>query len=362
MKIVFRVTNLTNGGAEKVVLSLAQQFKKNHDVVIVVDNNDGENFFVAKEYGIIIHNLAVERTLSSIVPFAKFIKKFKPDIIYSALTDPNAAAVISNFIAGNRAKLIVSEHAPVVKHWKGKSILRKVQLWCYVIFLYRLCSAVVCVSKGLAIELKKYSFLSNVHTLYNPIRTLAASNINVRNEKFTILTVGRITKAKDLECLLRTASLLKDLNIQFRWNIVGSVEDKDYFDKVLKLVTLYDLKDVIEFHPFTNQLEKFYENADLFVLTSAWEGFGNVIVEALQFGLTVVATDCDYGPREILENGLYGHLVPVGDHTKLAELIYKCVIGDGILSRDLLINRSKYFAEESVFNQYSLFFKKIAHK
>jgi glycosyltransferase involved in cell wall biosynthesis len=62
-------------------------------------------------------------------------------------------------------------------------------------------------------------------------------------------------------------------------------------------------------------------NCDLFVQSSAWEGFGNALVEAAALGIPVVSTDCDYGPRDILQNGRYGPLVPVGDSDALAEAI-----------------------------------------
>ena len=93
-----------------------------------------------------------------------------------------------------------------------------------------------------------------------------------------------------------------------------------------------------------------FRSADLFVLSSQWEGFGNVIVEALECGVPVVSTDCPSGPSEILDNGIYGRLVPVGDAAMLSAAIIQSL--DDKYDRELLISRAKYFSVRNVSDQY----------
>jgi glycosyltransferase involved in cell wall biosynthesis len=88
----------------------------------------------------------------------------------------------------------------------------------------------------------------------------------------------------------------------------------------------------------------------VFALSSAWEGFGNVLVEAMAVGTPVVATDCPSGPREILEDGRYGPLVPVGDHEALAEAIERTL--DSPLDRALLRKAGERYTLDRSVNAY----------
>jgi glycosyltransferase involved in cell wall biosynthesis len=94
----------------------------------------------------------------------------------------------------------------------------------------------------------------------------------------------------------------------------------------------------------------YYRSADLFVLSSDYEGFGNVIVEALTCGLPVVSTDCRSGPAEILENGRYGRLVPVGDAAALTQAMLESL--DATHDREVLMRRAQDFSPERIANQY----------
>src|SRR5690625_7627691 len=90
--------------------------------------------------------------------------------------------------------------------------------------------------------------------------------------------------------------------------------------------------------------------AYLFVLSSKWEGFGNVLVEALACGCSVVSTDCPGGPREILDNGKYGKLVPVGDADEMAKAILSSL--ESPTNKKTLINRGYEFTKEKSVNEY----------
>ena len=101
-----------------------------------------------------------------------------------------------------------------------------------------------------------------------------------------------------------------------------------------------------------------YRSADLFVLSSLWEGFGNVVVEALECGVPIVSTEGAGGPREILDNGRYGRLVPPGNPALFAKAMTEALMSD--LDRESLIKRSQAFSVTEISKQYLDYFESVS--
>lgn len=358
MKIVFRISSLGFGGAEQVFLSLAKQFayKPNIEILFLVDRENGQNVKTAKELGFCVRSLDAKRTLYSILPMKKFIEQEKPDVIISAYTDTNAACLIGGVISQHKAKIIVSEHASLHEHWRGKSLFKRVLLNFYVACVYRLASCVICVSNGLRTQVS--ALLRNtkkVRTIYNPVRF---SNFEAVEEKvfgsfdstLKLLAVGRICEPKNYETLLRAVSILaKKRSCELK--IVGGIFCQKEYEKLQSKIADLGIEGLVSFEGYSENVAEYYKNADVFVLSSAWEGFGNVIVEAMSFGLPIVSTNCNFGPAEILEDGKYGRLVPVGDYISLAKAIL-AELEKPIISQKHLIERSKDFSEQAIASQY----------
>jgi glycosyltransferase involved in cell wall biosynthesis len=123
------------------------------------------------------------------------------------------------------------------------------------------------------------------------------------------------------------------------------------------LIHQLGLQDRVTLPGFTIDPSHWYHSADLFVLSSSWEGFGNVIVEALECGVPVVSTDCLSGPAEILANGRYGRLVPVGDATALAAAIQASLLESH--DQDALRRRAQDFAVPRIADQYLAYFRSM---
>ena len=120
--------------------------------------------------------------------------------------------------------------------------------------------------------------------------------------------------------------------------------------KLKKMVQIKKLTKRVIFIDFRSDLQKYYETADLFVCSSKWEGFSNVIAESLGYGLPVVSTNCKSGPSEILKNGKFGELVPIENPKKLASAILKSLKKKH--NKKLLIKRSKDFAISKISKRY----------
>jgi glycosyltransferase involved in cell wall biosynthesis len=139
------------------------------------------------------------------------------------------------------------------------------------------------------------------------------------NQAPIVLGVGRLSKQKDFPTLVRAFRLVRDAQIA-RLVILGEGEDRESLSMLIRSLGLendIDLPGFVE-NPFA-----FMSKASVFVLSSTWEGLPNVLIQALAAGAPIVSTDCPSGPREILKDGLYGELVPVGDHVSMAHAILR---------------------------------------
>jgi glycosyltransferase involved in cell wall biosynthesis len=162
--------------------------------------------------------------------------------------------------------------------------------------------------------------------------------------------VGRISEQKDYSTLIKAVQLVSK-TIPVHLTIVGGVFCNNEAEKLKKLISDLKIENCITFAGFCNDVHSYYSSANIFVLSSAWEGFGNVIVEAMAFGLPVISTDCNYGPAEILENGRYGRLVPVSNSTEMAkEIIIESQ--SPLIDKSQLIMRSTDFSESKIASQY----------
>ena len=121
-------------------------------------------------------------------------------------------------------------------------------------------------------------------------------------------------------------------------------------NELIKFAEDLMLKDHITFHGFQKNLKNFYLNSDLFILSSIYEGFGNVLVEAMSYGMQIISTDCPSGPSEILDNGKFGILVPISDTKAITTAIKKIIYNK--FDDKLLISRAKDFEITNISKQY----------
>jgi glycosyltransferase involved in cell wall biosynthesis len=215
--------------------------------------------------------------------------------------------------------------------------------------LYRRADALVAVSTGVADDLVATLRLPRdmITVIYNPIpvtdiRRLAESPTAhpwlARGEPPVILGVGRLTKQKDFSSLIRAFARVRQQR-PVRLIILGDGELRGELEALARSlgvaadVTLPGFVD----NPFP-----WMKGAAVFALSSAWEGFGNALIEAMACGTPVIATDCTTGPAELLDDGRYGPLVPVGNDQALADAV--CEMLDRPKAAALLAARADVFA------------------
>jgi glycosyltransferase involved in cell wall biosynthesis len=160
-----------------------------------------------------------------------------------------------------------------------------------------------------------------------------------------ILGVGRLNSAKAFDTLIRAFSLIRQ-QIPARLLILGEGEDRASLES---LVQQLGLQQDVQLPGFVANPFAYMRVCSLFVLSSRWEGFGNVLAEALACGARVISTDCPSGPAEILANGRFGRLVPVDDAAALADgVITSLRSGERIDAAAA----SERFVEEKIVDRY----------
>lgn len=196
--------------------------------------------------------------------------------------------------------------------------------------------------------------LGSVATLYDPVLPVESRNARVFNhpwldDKSTplVLSVGRLVADKDFPTLVRAFAEVLRTKPNWRLIILGEGEQREALEK---LVLELGLEKSIALPGFLDP-ENAYRRADLFVCSSASEGLNNAIVEALAAGCRIVSTDCPVGPAEVLERGVYGQLVPVGDVKALAEAMLRAPALPH--DRDAGIVRANNFHIDQVWPQFA---------
>lgn len=323
--------SLRGGGAERVVVTLANELSaKGHCVDLVLSSGRGE-FLDDVSPKVCIVDLKAGRVIKSLIPLIRYLRQKKPEVMLSFLSHANVVAIIARFFSGFSTRIIVSEHTTAtINNAFTKNISANI-IYRLIPFLYRRADAIVAVSVGVARDLEELIGLpcGTVKVIYNPfdlvrINTLSREPIYhpwfANDQPPVILAVGRLGFEKDFSTLIRAfASIRNRLNV--RLLILGEGELRSELEGLAVSCGLNN--DEINMPGFISNPYVYMAGASLFVLSSRWEGLSNVLIEAMACGVPVISTNCPNGPREILEDGRWGKLVPVGDVNALSEAIFE---------------------------------------
>lgn len=334
-RIALFLPSLAGGGAEKIAITLATGFaNRGYPTDLILAKAEGA-YLSQVPQNIRVIDLCASRPLTAVPGLAKYLIKEKPTALLSKLTNSNIAALFASQFSHSKTRCIVCEESTLSIDLKGSSYLNKAILPILLGYLYRRADAVVAVSKGSANDIAHVLGLQaeSIHQIYNPIvskelKAISQKKINhpwlLKKNVPIILGIGRLTPQKDFQTLIQAFSEARK-KIPCRLIILGEGEEKAALEQLSKDL---NISDDIDFPGFVKNPLAFLSRADLFVLSSRWEGLGNVLVEALAVGTPVISTNCPNGPFEILEGGKYGQLIPMEDSKAMAEAIIKVLSGD----------------------------------
>jgi glycosyltransferase involved in cell wall biosynthesis len=205
---------------------------------------------------------------------------------------------------------------------------------------------VIANSKGTKDDSSKINIKSKEKTvvIYNPINRLDFKDESKDNkkkhitklEKVNILNVGRLVHQKDQASLIKAFMYVRKKYCNAKLTIVG---DGPLETELKKLSNNLKLSRCISFLGYTSDISQYYISCDVFVLSSKFEGFGLVLTEALSYSCNIVSTECPSGPNEILKDGKYGRLVPVGEPKLLGKAIIQAIENPILYNRDEALSR-----------------------
>ncbi len=356
-RIALFFSSLRGGGVERVMLNLARGLMaQGQEVDLVVVQAEGE-LLGQVPAGANLVDLKARRTLWALPRLIRYLRAGRPAAMLSAQTHNNVMAVWARQISGVPDRLVLSEHSFMSAVVRNAALSKdRLRPWAARLF-YPGADAVAAVSEGVADDLARIARLrrERIHVIYNPVIT---PELTARAAKTfahpwfepgqapVILAVGRLAKPKDYPTLLRAFASLR-AHRPAHLLILGEGAQRNV---LTGLASELGIAEDVAMPGFDPNPYRFMARCSVFVLSSAWEGFSNVLAEALACGAQVVATDCPSGPAEILENGKYGRLVPVGDHAALAQAIEATL--DDPLPIEILKARAAQFSVEVITDQY----------
>ena len=324
-RYAFFLPSLRGGGAERVTVNLLKGLDALGvplDLVLV----KAEGSYLSEvPKNVRVIDLKSTRVIACVPRLIRYLRRERPAVLISAMVQSNIVALLAGRLAIVDTKLVVVEHS-TLSRLSTQSASRNA--WLMPFFarhIYPWADGVVAVSNGVGYDLAQVTGVARekIQVIYNPV---------VREEMFkyaqqevehhwlldqeipVIMAVGRLSRPKDYPTLIHAfARLKKQRNV--RLIILGEGEERQTLESLIKELSL---ESCVLLPGFVTNPYACLARARLFVLSSRWEGLPTVLIEALALGVPVVATDCMSGPREILDNGKHGPLVPVGDIAALA--------------------------------------------
>lgn len=341
------------GGAERVLLNLLRRFDRQlFDLHLIIIDPQGPYLdFLPSD--VVLHGLGYERVGRAIVRLAAALRNLKPDVVLSSIGHLNLALLLIKALLPKRTKVFVREsNIPSLAFATGakNSLFR----FSYRI-LYPHADGIICPGEGIKSDLSRRFRIKadKMVIIPNPVyldeirSRMNSDNVPFQRGRIRLLAAGSLTRQKGFDLLIKAMADLARTKPEIHLTILGEgPQRKDLEKQILSL----DLSGFITLAGMQENPFPYLHHADLFVLSSRWEGLPNVVLESLACGTPVVAFECPGSVKEIFDNPHQGTLVPVGDVKALVRAISERTENRRNGSKDSLL--PSRFEIESVTAQY----------
>ena len=331
-KVLFVLPRMWSGGVERVILQLASEFQQRGiKCFLVLRSDEGELLSKAQEVFPDVTIIGV-RGLHRFVPeLASLMRTCRPTHIITAFADVGLLTWLARLRAGVSARLIHGVHNTHAPASRRPGTIGRARYWIDDLvaqFLYPRADALVCVSKGIEAEVRARWPKAGRHTytIYNPVASAAFMEEAVSRSRrhaaplsgcWVIVGMGRLTRQKGFDVLVDAASMLPKIP-DWKIDIYGDGPERGALQRRIDSL---GLRNRITLQGYTDQPHEVLREADIFVLPSRYEGFALVVAEAMVHGVQILAADCPHGPRELLNAGEFGQLVPADNAEAFASAL-----------------------------------------
>jgi glycosyltransferase involved in cell wall biosynthesis len=323
-RLAFLLPHLRGGGAERVALRLIEDFvAQGYEIDLLVMEAYGELLPLLPP-NVRVIDFQAPRIRDVLIPLVRYLRTERPLGIQIFMWPLTVIGVIAHRLARSRARLVLSDHTTLSQQYAHLSAFRGRVMRLSIAWTYPRADARVIVSHDAARDLAGLSgiALASIDVIYNPIAVphVEPAAVQAAEESWPagaarILTVGSLTAAKNHHLLIDAFARL----CERRPATLVILGDGPLRETSATQALAVGVADKVQMPGFVVNPAAHYTTADLFVLSSDYEGYPLVLVEAMRSGLSIVSTDCESGPREILDGGTFGRLVPCGDPVLLAE-------------------------------------------
>lgn len=311
------------------MLALAERFVArglNCDLVIAI--TEGQ-LLESVPPGVRLIKFGKRKPLHATFALAKYLRRNRPDVMLTTVFAATIAGLLGSALSFTGTRTVICSASVVDMEMRTRKWWKTLSNKIVARLLYRRAAAAIAVSQGVRTSLLQHKLVSpeQIHVVPNPLPPIATSMKDTLElaDKPTLLACGRLEHVKDHATLLRAfARLRKRMDVRLvilgEGSLRGKLEDQ---------ASALGIGSEVAFPGFDPDPYRYMRAASVFVHTARYEGFGVVLIEALACGCPVIATDGPGGVRDVLEDGKYGALVPVGDDVMLADTI------EAVLTRKL---------------------------
>jgi len=307
------------GGVERMVLNLVEGFAAAGYTVDLLAIRADSAHLGALPPGVNLIDLGVRHSGLAVFPLTRYLRRVRPVALLAAKDRAIRAAVVARRLAGVQTRIVGRLGTNLSAALEGRAGLSRWLRIAPMRWIYPAVDKVVCVSDGVLEDTARLAGLTagQLTVIRNPVVSsrlgeLAGEAVDhpwAHDDSVPlILAAGRLTEQKDFDTLVRAFAIVRRAR-PARLVILGDGRLRGKLEARIKEL---GLTDDVALPGFTPNPYAWMARADLFVLSSAWEGSPNVLTEALALGTPSVSTDCPSGPREVLAGGRFGPLVPVG--------------------------------------------------
>jgi glycosyltransferase involved in cell wall biosynthesis len=325
-KIAIFVSFSGEGGVERMIAHLCEGFLALGvavDLLLIKDRGSALKLVPAA-----VNQIKLGDHATTCLPrLIAYLRRERPAALLSSKHRANQIAILARALAGVETRLLVKIETNLTASLAKQNPFKRFLFTRQLRLFYPHADGVIGVSQGVTDDLHQLigGDPARFHTVYNPVLPKdleSRAREPIAHPWFggsvpVVIGAGRLTRQKDFATLLHALALV----LQERPARLLLLGDGPERARLEALAAELGISAVVDFYGFVANPFPYIARSDLFALSSAWEGFGNVLVEAMALGVPVVSTDCPSGPREILHDGALGPLVPVADPAALATAI-----------------------------------------